>query len=146
MVTMFTCDQRLVHVVEQEKVQVGGMQLPHAALLHPSISGATNKISGSGTRRSRIVLQHVATRIQDQNQRFIPMLPSTNPYLKRELPLIKMFGKALLCLHFRYPLTWSSIGRSQNVLTSKVRERLFVQLLWSDMGISSQIPLSEGKD
>ena len=105
MVTMFTCDQRLVHVVEQEKVQVGGMQLPHAALLHPSILGVTNKISGSGTRRSRIVLQHVATRIQDQNQRFIPMLPSTNPYLKRELPLIKMFGKALLCLHFRYPLT-----------------------------------------
>ena len=42
---------------------------------------------------SRIVLQHVATRIQDQNQRFIPMLPSTNPYLKQELPLIQMFGK-----------------------------------------------------
>ena len=58
----------------------------------------------------------------------------------------KCLEKALLCLHFRFPLTWSSIGRSQNVLTSKVRERLFVQFLWSDMGISSKIPLSEGKD
>ena len=62
---MFTCDQRLVHVVEQEKVQVGGMQLPHAALLHPSISGATNKISGSGRRRARIKDCPPACRNQD---------------------------------------------------------------------------------
>ena len=44
---ILTCYQRLVHVVKKKKIEMGGLQLPHTALLHPADQQ-------SGSRRARI--------------------------------------------------------------------------------------------
>ena len=72
---MLTCYERFVHVVEKKKVEMGGLQLPHTALLHPAKPGLRIRIRIKESKDQGLPCCCIsATRIQDSEARINPPL------------------------------------------------------------------------